>query len=383
MKIEQKKWTPEGSWKTVTIEQLPKAPQLVFVFGARPVLQDKKHFEDIKAMYPSSHILSCSTSGEILGAEVTDGTIALTAVLFEKTEIKVSKTHIETSAESYAAGKKLAEDLPKEGLVHTMVFSEGLKVNGTSLVRGLTETLAKNISVTGGLAGDGDVFKETLVGIDSAPLSGNIALIGFYGNHLKIGYGSLGGWDTFGLERIITKSKENIVYEIDNKPALGLYKEYLGERATELPESGLFFPMSLRVTNADGTEADVARAFLAVNEKEQSMTFAGDMPEGAHVRLMKVNFERLIDGAEEAANMSIESLVSMKPDLAILVSCVARKLVLKERVEEEVEAVREVLGAQVIMTGFYSYGEISPTAVTEKQCQLHNQTMTITTFKEE
>lgn len=206
--------------------------------------------------------------------------------------------------------------------------------------------------------------------------------VGLYGPNIKIGYGSLGGWDPFGPERIITKARDNVVLEIDGQPALDLYKRYLGEQAAGLPSSGLLFPMSLQLTTPQGHQVDVVRTLLAVDEAAHSLTFAGDMPTGAPAKLMKANFDRLIDGAATAGSMSLEPLTSSKPDLALLISCIGRKLVLKERVEEEIEAVRTTIGPQAAITGFYSYGEICPTAPTEKQCQLHNQTMTITAFHE-
>jgi hypothetical protein len=232
--------------------------------------------------------------------------------------------------------------------------------------------------VTGGLSGDSDLFKETLVLWDGPPQDGMIAALGLYGNRIKVGYGSLGGWDPFGPERLITRSKGNILYELDGKSALGLYKKYLGEHAKGLPATGLLFPLSVRV---QGEEVGVVRTILSVNALEQSMTFAGDMPEGAYARLMKANFDRLIDGAVGAARTSYEALGSMSPDLAVLISCVGRKLVLKQRIEEEVEGVRDILGDRTVLTGFYSYGEISPFNPSAK-CELHNQTMTITTFAE-
>ena len=112
------------------------------------------------------------------------------------------------------------------------------------------------------------------------------------------------------------------------------------------------------------------------------MTFAGDMPEGVVSVLMKANFDRLVDGASGAAKAGRDSL-GASAELAILISCIGRKLVLKERVEEETEAVRSMLGEDTVMAGFYSYGEICPVAPTEKQCRLHNQTMTITTLRED
>ena len=375
MKIEQRKWTRNSGWQLVSKQQLKKKPQLVLVFGGREQLKEKKQFQVIKDLYPSANLLSCSTAGEILGTEVLDDSLCVTAIAFEKTKLGFSEVTIKNAEKSYAAGKKLASAMAKKELSHVMVFSDGLKVNGTSLVKGILEELP-NVAVTGGLVGDGPLFKETVVGLNKVAKSGVIVMVGFYGNSLKVGYGSLGGWDPFGPERKITKSKGNILYELDGKPALKLYKEYLGEKAKGLPGTGLLFPLSLEING----KGKIVRTILAVDEKAQSITFAGDMPEGVSARLMKANFERLIDGAGGAAKMS--SLKNASPELAILISCIGRKLVLKERVEEEVEAVQEMLGKKTSLTGFYSYGEISPAVPTSKQCQLHNQTMTITTFKE-
>jgi hypothetical protein len=206
-----------------------------------------------------------------------------------------------------------------------------------------------------------------------------IAALGFYGNRLRVGFGSLGGWDPFGPERLITRSQGNVLYELDRRSALDLYKLYLGEHAKGLPATGLLFPLSLRMKTG---ETGVVRTILSVDEEEQSMTFAGDVPEGAYARLMKANFDRLIDGAIGAAQASYQALGSTSPHLAVLISCIGRKLVLRQRIEEEVEGVRDVLGDRTILTGFYSYGEICPFS-TGAKCELHNQTMTITTFLEE
>jgi hypothetical protein len=382
MKIEQKCWKEGEGWSDHLTKLEGLAPQLVLVFGGRAVLEDPKHYEELKGMYPDSHILMNSTAGEILNTIVQDNSLVVSAIHFEKTKLGFTKTNINEAAESEDKGKELADALPKEGLVHAMVFSDGLKVNGTSLVKGLTENLPENVSVTGGLVGDGADFKKTVIGLDEVPHDGNIILIGFYGDSLKVSYGSLGGWDSFGPKRLITKSKHNVLYELDGKPALDLYKQYLGDQAKDLPSSGLLFPLNLYLGTPDGGEVEVVRTLLAVDEKTQSMTFAGDLPEGSYVNLMKANFERLVGGAEGAAKMSKESFVGGEPELAILISCVGRKLVLKDKIEEETEAVRKALGDNTAMIGFYSYGEISPVAPTEKQCKLHNQTMTITTFKE-
>jgi hypothetical protein len=213
---------------------------------------------------------------------------------------------------------------------------------------------------------------------DSVPAHDAISALGFYGARLEISFGSLGGWDSFGPERLITKSKGNVLYELDGQPALGLYKKYLGEQASGLPATGLFFPLSIR-NKRDGIPT--VRSFLAVDESAQSLIFTADIPEGAYARLMKANFDRLIEGAAGAAQASCRKGETTDPDLSILISCVGRKMVLKQRIEEEVEAVREVLGQRTAMAGFYSHGEISPFSPGER-CQLHNQTMSLTTFSE-
>lgn len=247
------------------------------------------------------------------------------------------------------------------------------------MVRGLTQALPEGVSITGGLAGDGDRFAETYVFCDATPSKNTLAILGLYGDSLRIGYGSMGGWDPFGPERIITRSEGNLLFELDGQSALDIYKKYLGEHAAGLPATGLLFPLSIRTKTG---ETGIVRTILSVGEQENSMTFAGEIPQGAYARFMKANVERLIDGACGAAVRSCEGTGGSFPELAILISCVGRKLVLKQRTEEEVEAVRDVLSGNPALTGFYSYGEISP-LMTGAPCALHNQTMTVTTFSED
>jgi hypothetical protein len=354
-----------------------QSAQLVLVFGARAVLQDLQLVESIRKFYPAASILGCSTAGEICGAEVSDDSLVATAIHFEHTQVRTAQASLDANSDSAEAGEFLAQALPHEGLVHVLILSDGLRVNGSDLVRGLLKHLPKGVAVTGGLAGDGARFSETLVFKSDLPQKGAIAAVGLYGSRLKIGFGSLGGWDPFGPERLVTRSKGNVLFELDGRPALGLYKQYLGEHAKGLPATGLLFPLSVRVTP---DEAPLVRTILALDEQQQSMTFAGDVPEGAHARLTKSTVDRLIEGAVGAARASYPA-GSAPPELALLISCVGRKLVLKQLVEDEVEGVRDILGGQAALTGFYSYGEIAPFSLGERS-ELHNQTMTITTFAE-
>ena len=379
MKTEQKRWEPSSGWVPLTGGSLSDRAQLVLLFGERLLLKDTKFIRDIKEFYPRAHILGCSTAGEIQGTQVYDNALILTAVFFENTPLQVEKVRM-TPGGSRMVGEQLAGKFDKDNLRHVFLLSEGLNVNGTALAKAFSDVLPRDVTVTGGLAGDQDLFEETLVLLDGNPEKDMIAAVGFYGDAIRIGYGSMGGWDSFGPERLVTCSKGNVLYELDGGSALELYKRYLGPHAQGLPATGLLFPLSVRIEN---NEQRLVRTILSVDDKSGSMTFAGDIPEGSYARLMKANLERLVDGASGAADMCSETSALSQAELAVLISCVGRKLVLKQRVEEEIEAVREKLGPQAVLTGFYSYGEICPGTPTEKCCELHNQTMTITTFHEE
>ena len=378
MKTVQKHWTQRNGWKPLYGNGVEGQVQLVFVFGERALFHDRAILEELRGLFPKAHLIGCSTAGEIAGVAVYDHTLVATGVWFERTELHVSWIRIEDMEASYQAGQILSEGFDKEGLRHLFVLSDGLGVNGSALVKGLQSRLPEAVAVTGGLAGDQAFFEETLVMLDDTIEIHGIAAVGFYGDALQIGYGSQGGWDSFGLDRLVTRSKANVLYELDGQPALDLYKTYLGDKATGLPATGLLFPLAMVL---DGTEERLVRTILSVDEQTGSMTFAGDVPEGCYTRLMKANLERLVGGAIQAASET-QTLGVQRPDLALLISCVGRKLVLKQRVDEEVEGVQQVLGPQAALAGFYSYGEICPVGPCLTQAELHNQTMTITTFSE-
>lgn len=373
MKVEQITWSAKDSWHT------PPAlggAQLVLVFSDRETLTNPLFPGSVKRRWPQADIIGCSTAGQIYGTDVFDEGAVATAIEFAHTRIKVATAHV-TAANSAAAGAALAQELAAPDLVHVLVISEGLDINGEALVRGIGEKQKASVSVTGGLSADGEHFRETLVLVNGELRRNTVAGIGLYGDRLKVGYGSLGGWDPFGPERQITKSDRNVLYELDGQSALALYKRYLGEHAADLPASGLLFPLSLRTREVS---APVVRTILSVSEADQSLTFAGDVPTGGYVRLMKANFDRLIDGAVGAGRVSAEAL-GTPVDLALLISCVGRRMVLRQRVEEEVEGVRDIVGPDAAIAGFYSYGEISP-FTPKARCELHNQTMTVTTLSE-
>jgi hypothetical protein len=379
MEVEQNSWTQAGGWEAGSPGKLGNDAQVVLIFGSKAILKKERALlETIKKAYPRANHLGCSTSGEICGTQVSDESLVVTAVRFDHTRTVGTKLRIANRSESLQIGEKLAQSLPKKDLRHVFVISDGLNVNASDLVVGLMRQLPPHVAVTGGLSGDGALFKETLVLWDDRPEQGVVAALGLYGDRLKVGYGAMGGWDPFGPERLVTRSKGNILYEFDGKSALGLYKNYLGDQAKGLPGSALHFPLCLRKKEKS---TSVVRTVLAIDETEQSMVFAGEVPQGEYARLMRTDYEGLIEGSIGAAKASYAGLGSSPPELAVLISCVGRKLVLKQRTGEEVEGVREVMGNHTVLAGFYSYGGYSP-FTPNSQCEFHNQSMTITTLSE-
>ena len=334
--------------------------------------------ETVKTVFKDSILMGCSTAGEIGDKKISEGSFVLTSVKLEKSRVKKCSYILENVKDSNKAGEHLAKELLADDLKHVFLLSDGLNVNGTRLIEGINSVLDQNINVSGGLAGDnGDFIKTYVTDSDNNFIPNCISAIGFYGESIKTSSGSYGGWDSFGLDRVVTKSDENVVYEIDGQPALELYKSYLGDLSKELPGSALFFPLEMRVS--EDSEL-LVRTILGVNEQENSLTFAGNIPEGSFVRLMKTNVNRVIDGAEKAADIIKES-TKENVDLVLMVSCVGRKLVLKQLTQDEVEAVTSSFGENTVFTGFYSYGELSKLKG-HNDCNLHNQTMTLTAITE-
>jgi hypothetical protein len=378
MRVVQAGWRPESGWAPLGVDEALPQAQLALVFAGGRLLEDPVLQHELRRRFPQAHLLGCSTAGEILGEEVRDDSVSIAAAHFEHSTLRAASASLaEHGGSSLQIGRALATRLAREGLVHVFVLSDGLDVNGSELARGLASGLP-GVPMTGGLSGDGERFDQTWVQLGADLGRGRVAVVGLYGERLRVGMGCLGGWDPFGPERLVTRSEGNVLYELDGRSALDLYKRYLGEDSADLPSSGLLYPLALR--SQEGGPA-LVRTILSVSEEDRSLTFAGDIPQGSYARLMKANFDRLVDGAQGAAEASSLRLDDHPADLAVLISCVGRKLILRQRIEEEIEAVRDVLGPQAALTGFYSYGEISPVHA-GAPCDLHNQTMTITTLTE-
>ncbi len=378
MKIEKNIIYPASEAITKNNILIDKA-NLVFYFGERALIEDGAVFQALKQKYPNAIIIGCSTGGEIFDNDFHEESVVSIAIQFEKTPIRACSMEITEVGQSFENGVSLGKQLNERDLKAVFVLSEGLIIDGSKLTQGISQAIGPHIPITGGLAGDGSHFGKTVVGLNSTPRQGQIVAVGFYGDHIRFGHGSMGGWDIFGPTRIITRSEGSVLYEIDGKPALDVYKRYLGHLSERLPASALTFPMTIH--HIDDPKTTVVRTILSVNEDDKSMNFAGTIPEGHVAQFLRGTLKHLVEGAENAALQSLEGISNTSGSLAIMISCIGRKLLMGQRVIDEIDAVSNVFKGKTSQIGFYSYGEISPHAQSGF-CELHNQTMTITTLSE-
>ncbi len=356
----------------------PLNANLILGFGGKSLVADGELNNLLTEKYPSAEMLLCSTAGEIAHNSVYDESAVITVISFENTTLKTASLNLDGFKDSFELGKSLIQQFDTNGLTSILILSDGLLVNGSQLVGGMEAGNLGKVLITGGLAGDGIQFDNTLVGLNGIPKIGTVAAVGFYGEHIDVRSSSVSGWDVFGPERVVTRANGTELYEIDNSSAVDLYKIYLGPYIDDKTNSTLLFPLAVKLP---GRPNYIARSILSVSHEKNCMIFSGDIPEGSTVRFMKANFEKLIDAADQAAKEISGDDSTYSPELAILISCVGRRIILGKQVEEEVGVVSDYFTDKTAIVGFYSYGEISP-QLNVGPCQLHNQTMTITTFNE-
>ena len=368
----------KGGWIDTPDKGLDSSKTLLFCFGnLHKNSKLKEAYLNLSKEFPNSKIVGCSTAGEIKDKEYFEESLVVALIKFEKSSIYTISKNFKSSKSFRELGKEVVNELIKKDkhLKAIIFFCDGININGTKLVEGMNEVLPEDVVLSGGLAGDGVDFKETYTYHNSEISKNSIVGIGLYGESLFVKSNYKGGWDKFGIERKITSSKDNILYSLNGEPALELYKRYLGDYSKKLPASALLFPLLVK---RDKKDEPKVRTILGVDEEHQAMIFAGDIPEGGYATFMKANLERLIDAASLASFEINQDLP--QNTLCISISCVGRHLVLKQRTEEELEAVMESLPKGAKQIGFYSYGEIS--GLQNRKCDLHNQTMTITLMGE-
>jgi len=368
-----------GSLSAEDLRDLEKvSPQILLAFGDTCYFAKPEVLNTLHTRFPNALLIGCSTAGEVSQQGVESNTLVVSGIHFQHSTFQTAHTRLSDMADSFAAGARIGRDLAMSGLHSILIFAPGIKINGSALIRGIQSEVGEGVNISGGLAADAGRFQETFVVHGSEVGNDLIAAIGFHSPRTRLTHGTFSGWQPFGPIRLANRVENNVLYELDGEPALVLYKRYLGKHAEALPGSALLFPFAL--VDRDLQQTGVIRTILGMDEAQGSLILAGEVAPGSYLRLMTANSDNLIDGAEAAAR-AVSQANAANESLALLVSCVGRKMVMHGRVDEEVEAVGSVFGASCMLAGFYSNGEISP-HLAGADCRLHNQTMTITLLEE-
>lgn len=356
------------------------SPQtLVLIFSPPDSKQYQSAIEQLHAHYPQAVITGCSTVAGIFNEHLMENALVAGIIRFKKTHLAFASAELAHSDHSFQAGEQIAKSLNRPDLKGILILTDGLNTNDSELISGLASVVNEsNVTIVGGLASDKMQFASTWIFHQGQAASRRVSGVGFYGKELVFTSYARDGFKPFGPERIITRSAGKTLYEIDGRPALQLYKEYLGEHAANLPATALHFPLAIWNQTKDHY---MVRTVVSINEADNSLGFVADIPQGYSTQLMYGSFDNLLDGAEIASRSLADRLPPKTPVFALTISCSGRKLVMGDDADQELETTLENLPAGSQQLGFYSYGELAPTAL-GGSCCLHNETMTLTVMYE-
>lgn len=396
-------YTPAMGW-SAAFPALDSEQTLVLVFGPAHWQDHQAALKTLLSAYPRSIIVGCSGYGAIQAGEILDGAFTVNITRFQNTQLRLTTYPVNVHSESFTAGQALAHELNTPDLQAVLVFSDGLNTNGSKLTEALNQNLSSSVVVVGGLAGDSQSFTQTWVMANQLPQGQLACALGFYGQAIRFQTAIRAGWSPFGPERKVTLASGNKLYTLDNRPALELYKQYLGAHATDITKASLHFPLAIRPKDKPYA---VIRTPMVLDEESQTLIFAGEIPEHSSAQLVHVSVTTLVDGAYKASEQLADMISQHDPQsmLVLTISCGARRALMAEEAGLEVTAACSALPAHLEQIGYYSFGELAPhhlkveprgskycatrdcssclATPTYGLCELHNQTMTLTAIYEQ
>lgn len=342
----------------------PNANALI-VFAA-PRFNHQKMLNGITSVTKQTPMIGGTTAGEISTFGLSVSSVVVMALNSKDVKFHVGIGKGIGNGEE-KAGSALARDVLKNASKKTaktlIMLPDGLAGDGLRVIQGVQKILGDKFEIVGGSLGDEDRFKKTYQYYNGKVYENSAVGILLSSAKIKTATGVRSGWESVGSRFRCTEAKNNVVYKFGSKTALQVYTEYLGQnRASKLPAIGLEYPMGLVDERAkiEGYDYFQIRCPLAVNKKDGSITFAAAIPEGKEVTLTYSSRSSIINGSRLSAQQAKKTLGKAKPRLIMMFSCVARKMVLDRRTNEEIKAVKQVFGNSVPIIGFYTYGEIGP-----------------------
>lgn len=354
-------------------------PDLTIIF-ASVIFNQEEMLKGVLSVVGDSPLVGCSGAGEITteGPEKKSLVVLVLASDSLRATIGLGEA---ISRDARKAGQQAAREASKAGGERHifMMMPDGLKGNGADIVRGVQEILGTSFPIVGGSAGDDFLFQQTYQYYNDQVLSDAVTGV-LFGGPITCAFGARHGWRTLGKHRLVTRAKANVIYEIDDEPAVQIYEEYFGKGVEELSQEPLarmaiLYPLGMSVP---GEEEYLLRNALRV-ERDGSLVCVAEVPEGSEVRLMMGSRKNCIEAARAAAQQALDSLGEAKVELAIVFSSISRYKLLGRRDSFEIDAIREVLGGDVPLVGFYTYGEQAPlrAEMNVGQSYFHNETIVI------
>ncbi|MEO6403898.1 MAG: FIST N-terminal domain-containing protein [Ferruginibacter sp.] len=324
-------------------------------------------------------IFGASTSGEFIDGEIEGGgcVILLLDMKLENFRIKFSETGTETTFENAVQlGIKGKETFTNPAFI---IASGWLSQDGEQIIEGITKGFGSDVPIFGGMAGD-DLKLEGPV-VFTNKNSSDKGLLGLIIDEDKVEINGIAtcGWKAIGTTKTITKSEGNIVYTIDDKPALDMIVKYLGididfDSGKEIvTQIGAYYPLQMERENV----APVMRTAMFANRQDRSLICAGNVPQGSKVRFsLPPDFDAIEKVVEECNELKNEK--QQQADALIMFSCISRHLSFGILIKEEIEQVRQVWDAP--MVGFFSYGEYGKSKTGKHE--FHNNTCCVVALKE-
>lgn len=331
----------------------------------------------IREQYPDVKLAGCSSFGEIsskMGIGESSAALMLFAAdkpcIYSGLIKELSNNEKQKSFETI----KLVLEKTQAKPVLCCLFADGLTSNISSVVRGLNEYLGNHALIAGGGACDDWKFQKVYQFCDNEVAS-NAASMLIFTDPLKSSVAVRHGRTPLPLieKHIVTKSENNTVYTIDNKPALDFYRATLGEYAT-------YEAYSLLIYLDDPEKFPdkyVIRAPFKINKEDGSITFPGDVPEGCLVGISQLSTqEKTLAAAKECAQKAMETYPGKKVEAALIFSCALRKEILGTQTYKELDLIKEQLPEGVPLFGYYTFGEVGPYN-TGDQIDYYNETIVI------
>jgi len=363
------------------IDNVGGQAELIIVFSSVSYDQEKM-ISGVRSVSKEIPLVGCSDSGEITTNGPASEQVAVMALSADNIDFVIG-VGLGADKDSYAVGMAAAKQVKEKSVKElslVMTFLDGLAENGAAVVRGIQEVLGKDMPIVGGSAGDDFLFKKTFQYYNDQIMTNAVINIGFSGEFF-FGVGVRHGWKPIGLPMKVTEAKGSRIIKVNDRSALSIYEDYFGKKAEELIREPIArmaytYPLGMSVK---GSEELLIRDVVIANEQGE-ITCAAEIEEGSEIRLMLGEEERAILAAQEAAKQALSQLKGVEPKAIFVFNCMARKKLLGANIKNEIDAIQEVLGKQVPMIGFYTYGEVAPMAgEIGPKCfsVFHNETMTL------